>query len=68
MGHPCHAVLPEHAEEDAIAALTWYTQGMRFTNQLIGLEVHLTEFYCRSFIEPRRKHCPLFHGNEQRAP
>ncbi|KAI5119536.1 hypothetical protein M0805_002558 [Coniferiporia weirii] len=26
MDHPCHASLPAHAEEDAIAALTWYTQ------------------------------------------
>lgn len=27
IGHPCHADLPSHAEEDAISALTWLTQG-----------------------------------------
>ncbi|KAH8117650.1 hypothetical protein DFH11DRAFT_1037984 [Phellopilus nigrolimitatus] len=26
INHPCHASLPAHAEEDAIAALVWYTQ------------------------------------------
>ena len=28
MGHPCHASLSKNAEQDAIAALNWYLQGI----------------------------------------
>ena len=28
ISHPCHVTLPDNSEEDAIAALTWFAQGL----------------------------------------
>lgn len=58
INHPCHAALETFAEEDALAALTWFAEGMQSCNIPANMRGYSTKLLSDRLLHPEESLTP----------